>query len=107
VTMSAVPEPCTRCGRPFGEADTPDPHGWCADCRARVVRTSSRAALLPAVGMALLLGWLLLRLDLLESRWVIGLLALAGLLVWTTFKVARRVAFEVVSSRIRRRRARA
>ena len=36
---------CGRCGAPLPETATPDANGWCAACRAQVVRTSTRLAL--------------------------------------------------------------
>jgi hypothetical protein len=102
--MSVIPEACTRCATPLGPDTQPDEHGWCAACRAGVVRTSSRLALAPAVLLAALLFWLMGVLNLWESRFVVVLMAIAGGLVWLAFKVARRVAFELVRYRIRRRR---
>jgi hypothetical protein len=99
-------DPCTRCGQSLAEGETADPHGWCAACRAGVVRTAGRAAYLPAGLVGLGWFWLMLHLGWTESRWVIGLLALGGLLVWLSFKVGRRVAFEALSARGRRQHAR-
>jgi hypothetical protein len=101
--MDAAPDPCTRCGKAFGEGESADHHGWCGSCRSHVVAMSGRIALVPALLLGVGLFWVLIELDLLASRWVIGLLALVVLFAWLTFKVGRRVAFEVLSARVRRR----
>jgi hypothetical protein len=101
--MDPAPDPCTRCGYVFTNDESADAHGWCSACRARVVRTAGRIALVPAVLLGFGWFWLLLHLDLMESRWIIGLLALGGLLSWVAFKVGRRVSFEVLSAQGRRR----
>jgi len=99
-----APVECSRCAARLGPDDTPDDNGWCARCRAAVVRTSSRLAYLPAAVLAALLLWLMGTLNVWESRFLIGILAVAAGLVWLSFKVARRVAFEVVRYRVRRSR---
>lgn len=101
-----VPAECTRCATPLGEDTTPDENGWCAKCRASVVRTSSRLAYLPAVLVAAVLFWLMGTLNLWDSRFLIVLLAVCAGLVWLAFKVSRRVFFELVRYRIRRSRRR-
>lgn len=101
--MIDAPEVCRRCKRPFAEGEAPDPHGWCQRCFREVVRASTGIAVLPGIVVGLLYGWLLLHFGLTESRFVIVFLALGAVLAWLAFKVARRVAFDVIRSRARRR----
>jgi hypothetical protein len=92
--------PCRVCGRGFEEGEKPDANGWCARCRALLVSRSTRVAWLPtllfALGFYALVAWG----GLLESRFMVVWLALGVALAWVTFKVARRVAFDVIRSRM-------
>jgi hypothetical protein len=101
VTSDEPGEPtfvCPNCGR-TRVGETPDPAGWCAACRGEVVRRATRmarvAAVLAAALAALVLGWT----GAFSSLFMVGWLALAALVVYGVFKVARRVAFDVVRSR--------
>lgn len=89
---------CRKCGGAFGEAG-PDHNGWCAACRAAVVRRASLLAVLPTLLVAGLYFWLLASFGMFESRFVMLWLALGVALAWVAFKVARRVLFDVVRSR--------
>ncbi|HET6765507.1 MAG TPA: hypothetical protein VFH27_17625 [Longimicrobiaceae bacterium] len=97
--MSDAPalQPCANCGRqrPPGELHG----GWCDVCRAEVVRRATLPARLAAGAFALLLLALLVWMGGLESRFLVMWLALLCLAVFAAYKVARRVAFEVVRSR--------
>jgi hypothetical protein len=97
---------CSRCATPLAADATPDDNGWCSACRAAVVRRSTRIAYGPAAVAALLMLWLLTRFGMMESRFVVIWLAIAAAATWLAFKVGRRVAFDVVRSRVRRIRRR-
>jgi hypothetical protein len=92
--------PCRVCGHQFGENDKPDAAGWCSTCRARLVSRSTRVAWAPAVIFGLLYGYLLVWGGLLESRFMVVWIALGVALSWVMFKVARRVAFDVIRGRM-------
>ncbi|HLM69027.1 MAG TPA: hypothetical protein VK358_15920 [Longimicrobium sp.] len=92
--------PCRVCGRRFGENDKPDAAGWCSQCRGRLVSRSTRVAWAPALVFGLLYGYLLVWGGLLESRFMVVWIALGVALAWVVFKVARRVAFDVIRGRM-------
>ncbi|HEX8362576.1 MAG TPA: hypothetical protein VF613_20820 [Longimicrobium sp.] len=92
--------PCRACGRQFGDDEKPDANGWCAKCRALLVSRSTRVAWLPTLLFALAFYALVAWGGLLESRFMVVWLALGVALAWVTFKVARRVAFDVIRSRM-------
>jgi len=96
--------PCRSCGRAFGEHEKPDANGWCAACRARVVRGSTRLAALPTAIVFLLFFWLITWSGLLGSRFMVVWLALAVALAFVAFKVARRIAFDLLRARASRAR---
>ena len=89
---------CRNCGRAV-HADALDSGGWCQRCRAELVRRSSRAAWLPALGLGVLYVALLWTFGLFYSRFIIVWLALGVALVWVTYKVSRRVLFDVIRGR--------
>jgi fatty acid desaturase len=95
-------DPCRRCGRAFGEGESPDPNGWCARCRAELVGRSTRWAWLPALVFAALFFLLVAWGGLLGSRFLVVWLALGVALAWVAFKVARRVLFDVLRVRMLR-----
>ena len=92
--------PCRICGHEFGENEKPDANGWCAKCRARLVSRSTRVAYLPAIVFAILFYILVASSGLLGSRFMVVWLALGVALTWVVFKVARRVAFDVIRGRM-------
>jgi hypothetical protein len=92
--------PCRVCGQPFGEDEKPDAAGWCSTCRARLVSRSTRVAWTPALLFGVLYGYLLVWGGLLESRFMVVWIALGVALSWVVFKVARRVAFDVIRGRM-------
>jgi F0F1-type ATP synthase assembly protein I len=100
--MTASPV-CRRCGEPLPDGVEPDAHGWCAACFRAVVRRSTWAAVPAGLLVAAAYFWLLDRFGLFQSRFVTVFLALGVVLGWLAFKVVRRVAFEVVQARARRR----
>jgi hypothetical protein len=89
---------CRNCGR-LRTGEKPDNAGWCAACRAEVVRRATlpawAATLLFAGLEAVVLWWSGAFL----SRFLVMWLALAALAAFAAFKVARRVAFEIIRSR--------
>jgi hypothetical protein len=95
---------CRICGRTA--EGSPDYHGVCAQCRAEVVRRSTRWALLPAAAVAALYVWLLTATGMFESRFMVVWVALGVALAYVAFKIARRVLFDVIRSRGVRLRAR-
>jgi hypothetical protein len=97
--------PCRHCGQAFGEGEKPDPNGWCAKCRALLVSRSTRVAWGPAVVFAILFYLLVSWGGLLGSRFLVVWLALGVALSWVMFKVARRVAFDVIRARMTARGA--
>jgi hypothetical protein len=97
VSTAEAASPCRNCGRmrPPGELTG----GWCAECRAEVVRRATLPARISAAAFAALLMVLLVWLGALESRFLVLWLALSALAAFAAYKVARRVAFEVVRAR--------
>ena len=94
---------CRQCGKTV-HGEHADPRGWCAKCRAEVVRGAGAWAVVPALVVAAGYFWLLDSFDLFRSNFVIVFIALGLAIVWLAFKVSRRVLFDVI--RARRRRAR-
>lgn len=97
---------CRNCGREIAEGRA-DPAGWCAECRGAVVRRATPIAF----GVALLVAVVYLSLltwagGLESTSFVIFWLALGAFAVFGAFKVARRVAFDLVRSRITREQGR-
>lgn len=98
--------PCRICGREFGEHEKPDANGWCARCRALLVTRSTRLAWVPAILVAVLFYALVAWAGLLGSRFLVVWLALGLGLAWVAFKIARRVAFDVIRTRMTARTGR-
>lgn len=100
---SPSPHPsCRECGREVDDGKL-DPEGWCAECRRKVVRRATPVAVVVATVMAVLylvgLGWVG---ALSSTNFLIFWLALGALLALGTYKVARRVAFDVIRARAAR-----
>ncbi|HEU0078683.1 MAG TPA: hypothetical protein VFQ76_13610 [Longimicrobiaceae bacterium] len=93
---------CRQCGRAPAEGKT-DAVGWCDECRAGVVRRATPVAYAVAgafsVAYLLALWW---TGALQSTNFVVFWLALGALLAFGTYKVARRVAFDVIRSRTAR-----
>jgi len=104
--MSDAPEAatCGNCGGPV-ESDGTDRRRLCAECLRLIVERSTRLAVLPTVVVGLLYGWMLIWTHMFDSRFLMLWIALGVALGWVTFKVSRRVLFEVVHSRGVRREA--
>jgi hypothetical protein len=88
---------CENCGRPAASAL--DAAGWCARCRAVVVRRATIFARIAAALVVLLGGWLLLAVVHPGARSLILWLILLGALCLLVYRLVRRVAFELVRSR--------
>jgi hypothetical protein len=96
---------CTLCGLPK-EGEKADDAGRCLSCRQEVIRRSGRWALVPAVVMAALYLWMIVWFRLIESPAMIFFLALGAALAFVAYKVARRVAFDLLVVRGRGARKR-
>ena len=89
---------CRNCGR-TRTGEKPDNAGWCAACRAETVRRATVPAWLATVVFLAALVAVMWWAGAWTSRFVVMWLALAALAAFGAFKVARRVAFEVVRAR--------
>jgi hypothetical protein len=89
---------CVRCGRTVraGDADT---EGWCQACRQDLIRRATRWSVPPPLVVGVLYGWLLYWTGLLESAALVFFLALGGVFVFVTYKVSRRVFFDLLRGR--------
>ena len=102
MTAHAPHAACRQCGRESADGKA-DAAGWCAECRAGVVRRATPLALAVAAVFAVLylvvLAW---TGGLQSTNFVVFWLALGALLSFATYKIARRVAFDVIRSRAAR-----
>ncbi|HEX8245121.1 MAG TPA: hypothetical protein VF541_16540 [Longimicrobium sp.] len=89
---------CRNCGHSISGEDA-DRNGWCKACRAVLVRRSAMWAVLPALVVVGLYLWMLGYFGMFKSTLVIVWIALGAALAYVTFKVARRVLFDVIRSR--------
>jgi hypothetical protein len=92
------PFDCRKCGRNF-RGHKADDAGWCGECRAELIRHSGQRAYLPAAAMAAAFLWLLWWSGLLESPLMAFWLALGAVITFVTYKVARRVLFDLMRGR--------
>lgn len=102
MTSAPPPAACRQCGREPADGRT-DAAGWCDACRAGVVRRATPLALAAAAAFSVaylaVLGW---TGALHSTNFVVFWLALGALLAFGTYKVARRVAFDVLRARAAR-----
>jgi hypothetical protein len=102
VTPGTPPTACRQCGREPADGKT-DAAGWCEQCRAGVVRRATPLALAVAAAFSVaylgVLGW---TGALHSTNFVVFWLAMGALLAFGTYKVARRVAFDVIRARAAR-----
>ena len=89
---------CRNCGHHV-TGEVVDHHGWCRACRRVLVRRAAMLAVLPALVLLVLYLWVLDYFGLWDSTFLIVFLALGAALAYVTFKVARRVLFDVIRSR--------
>lgn len=89
-------EICRNCGR---AAERLDGAGWCDDCRDAVVARATKPAWAATLLLALLAVLVLWWAGAFASRFLVVWLAVAAGVAYVGFKVARRVAFEVVRAR--------
>lgn len=95
-TLSAA---CRQCGREIA-AGKAEADGVCAECRAGVVRRATPVAFGAALLVALLYLLVLTWTGVLASpNFLVFWLALGALLAFGTYKVTRRVAFDVIRAR--------
>ena len=106
-TMSDAAEgfDCRQCGKSV-KGESADRRGWCRACRHEVVRRAGTWAVVPAVLIAAGYFWVIDRFDLFRSNFLIVFIALGLALGYVTFKIARRVLFDVFRGRAVRRAAR-
>jgi hypothetical protein len=90
--------PCGNCGRERPTSSI-DPAGWCAECRREVVRRATVIAHALGGIAAVIAGlWVILVVQP-GPRFIVVWLVLVGLIYFVLYKLARRVAFEVIRSR--------
>ena len=89
---------CANCGREWPAASF-DPAGWCAQCRREVVRRATVIAHALAGVAAVIAGLWVIAMVRPGPRFVVVWLVLVGLVYFVLYKLARRVAFEVIRSR--------
>lgn len=98
MTETAEVATCGNCGREVPAASL-DPEGWCAECRREVVRRATVIAHALGGIAAVLTGlWVVMVVEP-GPTFVILWLLLVGLVYFVLYKIARRVAFEVIRSR--------
>ena len=95
--MSAA-DPCRQCRR-TSPGSPLDHRGWCGACRTRVAARAQWGGWCGAAAAALLYvgGTVALRLPV--ERWIVAWTAVGALLCFVFFKLARRIAFEVIQAR--------
>jgi polyferredoxin len=89
---------CVRCGRTVRAGDA-DAEGWCQVCRRGLIRRATRWSVPPPLVVGLLYGWMLYWMGLLASPALVFFLALGGVLMFVTYKVSRRVFFDLLRGR--------
>jgi hypothetical protein len=92
------PFDCRKCGRSF-RGQKADDAGWCEACRADLIRHSTQRAYLPAAAAAAAFLWLMWWSGLMESPLMAFWLALGAVITFVTYKVARRVLFDLLRGR--------
>ena len=98
MTGDAETVACRNCGRRVSEASV-DPDGWCNACRKEVVRRATLVARIVALLGALLVGLWVAAVSRPDSRLLMLWLLLIAVVYFVLYKLARRVAFEVIRSR--------
>ena len=96
---SAGPAACPNCGRPHPR-ESLDARGWCPECRAAVIARARPWGIAAGVlaGVASLVAIVLLVSPTLRIPVVVWVVV-AGAIYFVTFRVVRRVAFEVIRGR--------
>ncbi|HVH11662.1 MAG TPA: hypothetical protein VM759_01350 [Longimicrobium sp.] len=92
------PFDCRKCGSHF-HGPKADDAGWCAVCRASLIRRSGQAATVFAAVVGAAFLWLLVWSGLMESPLMAFWLALGVVIVFVAYKVAHRVLFDVLRGR--------
>lgn len=88
---------CARCRGPLPD-EHPDAE-LCAACRRETIRGAAARAWIPTAVVAALFVWLLWWSGLVESPALIFFVALGAALAFVTYKVSRRVFFDVLRGR--------
>jgi hypothetical protein len=96
---------CRQCGDEVRGGADDDRRGWCESCRRSVVRRSGGLAVIPGVLLGAAYFWMIDYFDMFKSNFVIIWIALGLALGYVTFKIARRVLFDVIRARTVRRPA--
>jgi hypothetical protein len=92
------PFDCRKCGRHV-LGQKADDAGWCETCRAELIRRSTRQSYLPAAVIGVAYLWLLWWSGLLETPLAAVWLVLGAVIVFVSYKVARRVFFDLLRGR--------
>jgi hypothetical protein len=89
---------CARCRRSLG-ADAADEAGWCDACRRGLIRRAAGWSVPPTLVVGALYGWLLVWSGLVESPALVFFLALGVVVMLVTYKVSRRILFDLLRGR--------
>jgi len=89
---------CANCQREI-PADELDRFRWCAECRGGVVRRATVWARLIGIAAAVLLAtWIVLAISP-SGRFLMGWMAIIAAAYYLSFKIARRVAFDLIRAK--------
>jgi hypothetical protein len=89
---------CANCQREVPN-DELDRFRWCGECRRAVVRRATFwARLVGIAAAALLAAWILLAISP-SGRFVVGWMAIIAATYYLSFKISRRVAFDLIRAR--------
>lgn len=100
-----VPRTCPLCGRRH-DGEGSDPEGTCSTCRRALIRRSAVVAWVPTLLLAAGYVWLLFWSGLVESMFLVVWIAFGAVLMYVTYKVTHRAAFDVMRGRAHRRAGR-
>ena len=89
---------CPNCGR-VRPAEELGPRGWCTACRREVVRRARKVAIAVGVLAAAATIAVIAALYAAIPRFLIGWVVLVAAVYFVTFRLAQRVAFEVIRGR--------
>jgi hypothetical protein len=89
---------CANCEREVPE-DELDRFRWCGECRRVVVRRASVwARIIGIAAAALLATWIVLAISP-SGRFLVGWMAIIAATYYLSFKISRRVAFDLIRAR--------
>ena len=98
MTGDAETVACRNCGRRVSRSSV-DHGGWCPACRKEVVRRATLVARIVGMLGGLLVGLWVATVARPDSRLLMLWLLLIAAIYFLLYKLARRVAFEVIRSR--------